>query len=150
MLQIYSLLISILIIQLYITMGCLVRLYWILHLLACTNYPWYWYRWPPILFQDLCESTDAIVLFLLCPLVSPTLLKITANWVHIEFQAILRGARHHTWMWCQQVKVLIVVVFCFELMRDRTMSLLLLKFQHWALGISEIIVKMVGVLTFWS
>jgi hypothetical protein len=57
------------------------------------------------------------------------------------FQAILQGARQRT-DGVDKLKVLIEVVLCFELIRDKTMSLLLVKFQQRALGASQ--------LSFWS
>ena len=45
--------------------------------------------------------------------------------------------RQHTW-WCRQVKRLIEAVFCFEPIRDKTLSSLLVKFEQWALGVSEL------------
>jgi len=68
---------------------------------------------------------------------SPTLVKIVANWIFILHFSHPARPRQRTW-WCRQVKRLIEAVFCFEPIRDKTLSSLLVKFEQWALGVSEL------------
>ena len=62
---------------------------------------------------------------------SPTLVKIVANWIFIlRLGSVPDGV--------DKLKVLIEAMFCFEPIRDETMSSLLVKFERWTLDVSEL------------